>query len=136
MNAKDRKLALSWLETKPLPHLLLMAMALDPLDRLLHEHFRLGSREWETQQRAGVAQDSGSGTQGQRLYRVQLAADGTLENRFLNSLNERFFKQDFWDVIPPDALTVKFNTLAFRVLARMGLFGTSDIGAWAPQLPM
>ena len=93
-NAKDRRLARSWLLGDPFGNLLLISVALDPLDRLLHEHFKFGSKQWEAEQRAGLAETQLSGQQGHRVYRAQIAADLTLETRFHAALSQRFFSEN------------------------------------------
>eukprot|EP00971_Amphidinium_carterae_P327596 6459024-Amphidinium_carterae.5 len=121
LNAKDRREATEFLSSKPLGHLLLMGIAVNPLERLMHEHFKFASFEWERGERAEIAKNLMAGEPCKRVYRIEKAANHDLENAFMSDLKVLFEDASLWSIIPEYNLTLEFQALAFRLLSRIGM---------------
>ena len=126
--ARFRAEAWKWLDKSPLSHLQVMLMAVVPLQRLMSEHFKLGSRDWEVGQRSKVALSLLQDVPAHREYRVQIAADQILEERFLTELLHTFDTQPLWAHMAADFHTKRGRGWAFRILSRMGAAVMQGVG--------
>ncbi|CAK0822181.1 unnamed protein product, partial [Prorocentrum cordatum] len=122
-NAKDRKLTLEWLSRDPLPDLMLLRCALNPIVRMLHDQLDMASLRWELSQRAAVARSHQMGRLpglGARDYRIVTACELILEENFFKELQAIWLGPHHWRSFPERCYTEEFNCLAFRLLAREG----------------
>ena len=119
-NAKDRRMAWQWLQGDPFMGLLKMAIALGPLERVRHLHFGVAGQEWEMRQKAKAADLVLRGEASQREYRLQLAAEGLLEQEFQGHLLSTFKDDSRWGLLPTGALSVAERSESFRLLSRIG----------------
>eukprot|EP00959_Pyramimonas_sp_CCMP1952_P264001 5520611-Pyramimonas_sp.AAC.1 len=89
-NAKNRQMTLKWLAADPLPDLMLLRCALNPIVRMLREQLDMAGLRWELSQRAAVARSlemGGLPGLGARDYRVLCACEQVLEKDFFKELN-------------------------------------------------
>ena len=119
-NAKNRAAALLWMDSGPGQILMLLMVALRPLDRFLGQSFELCGVEWEQQQRAKEAEGMLQGRAGDRQYRVEVAALGLLEQSFFENLEHLYFEEEPWSVFSAKSMTESFNSFIFRLLSRLG----------------
>eukprot|EP00971_Amphidinium_carterae_P331881 6465706-Amphidinium_carterae.1 len=119
-NKKDREKGLLWLEGRPMARLLLMAVAVEPLQKLMHQHFLYCGQEWELKERAKEAKTILDGAGLRRSYRLEVAAAGTLEKQFMADLAKVFWNRLVWQVFPEGAYGNQFRCLAFIALGRSG----------------
>ena len=120
-NAQQRQKALAWLETSPLPRLMVLRTVMSPLSSLLHDHLQRGSDTWQHEQRASVAgtQVSGADPEGPRQSALLEYIHLSSEKRFMAELH--LLRQDArWEHIPVEQHTRKFQAVVFRMLSRMG----------------
>eukprot|EP00971_Amphidinium_carterae_P103786 2055141-Amphidinium_carterae.1 len=100
LNAKDRREASEFLSSKPLGHLLMMGMAVNPLEKLMHAHFKLAAFHWERAERADIAKHLMAGEPCKRVYRIEKAANHDLENAFMCDLKVLLEDTSLWSIIP------------------------------------
>ena len=119
-NAKQRQQAWSWISSDPLSRLVLMRITLFPLSTLIQQQLELGSHDYEQKERAkmAVAMSQGDSRVQARDYPLGVAAMGTLEAKFHDSLNQLWQHSPLWSLIPPKKRTVQTRALAFRLLSR------------------
>eukprot|EP00971_Amphidinium_carterae_P348167 6490358-Amphidinium_carterae.2 len=123
INAKDRALALKWLTFRCPSHvevLKLFAIVLAPLDHLLQQHLLLASKQWEHEQCIHAMHCVISSLPIERTYRLQIAADMTLETKFLEEVANIYANSALWFLLPSSASTFAFRFKAFLMLSRMG----------------
>eukprot|EP00971_Amphidinium_carterae_P097983 1938607-Amphidinium_carterae.2 len=120
LNARDRRMAHEWLQTSPTFVLVLMMVALLPLDRLLHKLFQLGSEAWERKQVAEACRSHNTTGQAARNYRLVLAANREVEGEFTTDLKDKYFSKGYWDIFPTCHYELVFQHKAFKLLARVG----------------
>ncbi|CAK0896878.1 unnamed protein product, partial [Prorocentrum cordatum] len=122
-NARDRKWTLERLSRDPLPDLVLLRCALDPIVRVLHDQLNMVSLRWELSQRAAVARSPQMGRLpglGARGYRIVTARKLLLEDKFFRELQAIWLGPHRWRSFPERCYTEEFSCLAFRLLAREG----------------
>ena len=119
-NAKDRALAWEWVQLQPLGTLTMIALSLQPLERLQAQYFKHAGVEWELEQRARVAEALNGGAASRRLYRLQVAAELQLEREFLESLKAIWKSREKWSLLPTRNWTVRDRACAFRMLSMLG----------------
>eukprot|EP00971_Amphidinium_carterae_P054502 1073772-Amphidinium_carterae.1 len=120
LNARDRRMAYEWLQTSPTFVLVLMMVALLPLDKLLHKLFQLGSEEWERKQVAEACKSHTTTGQAARNYRLVIAANREVEGEFTTDLKDKYFTKAYWDIFPTCHYELVFQHKAFKLLARVG----------------
>eukprot|EP00971_Amphidinium_carterae_P296702 5894053-Amphidinium_carterae.1 len=123
LNAKDRAEALEWLHAQPQGHVMLMAITLNPLEKLMSQHLKLSGHVWEKHERAVIAKQMLGGQECKRVYRVEIAAHGSLEHAFMmdmKALVENEKSEQIWSIIPELNLTLEMRVLAFRLMSRIG----------------
>eukprot|EP00971_Amphidinium_carterae_P197473 3919090-Amphidinium_carterae.1 len=120
LNAKDRAESLEWLQSLPQGHVMLMAIILNPLEKLMSQHLKLSGYEWEQHQRALTAKNMLGSKECKRVYRVEIAAQGLLEHAFMTDmkalLDDR--RDSIWSILPERNLTLEMRVLAFRLMSR------------------
>ena len=87
--AKNRKMALEYVNNNMLANTIRMRLALEPLRQLLGHHLLVGSSTWEAQQRANLlSSDPGDshGPRQSRHYPLTIAANNVLEFAFFARL--------------------------------------------------
>eukprot|EP00971_Amphidinium_carterae_P199037 3949828-Amphidinium_carterae.2 len=122
-NAKDRAEAQKWLQCESPHHLevlTLFAITLQPLHKLLEEHLHMASADWEKAQCHHVKAAMVAGEEAQRKYRVQIAADMELEEKFFKTLRQIYDNTALWSLLPDTAATSRFRGQSFILLSRMG----------------
>jgi len=122
LNEKHRTTAMQWVNSDPLGRMMLFRRAMEPLRALLHAQLWLAGEEWEREEqlKLAVALAQGGAGQPRREYRVTIAADGKLENKFFEALRAVPEDAGFWATLPMKDKTVSFRSLAFRILTRAG----------------
>ena len=120
-NAVHRQKAAAWMDTSPLPRLMVIRAAMKPLAQLLDDHLLRGSDSWEHDQRSTVATavlsgaDDGVARQSALLEYLHL----TSEKRFFEELEA--LRQDHqWAYFQESQKTRSFQCLIFRLLSTMG----------------
>ena len=122
--AKRQRIALEWLATNPLPYLILLRLCLRPMTTLLRTYITRSGDRWEQQQRASEAQrleqrhEENEQTPG-RDYSFLDFVRGVAEQDFFLQMAE-VRKAEHWVFIPRLSWHLEFQTLAFRLLSRMG----------------
>lgn len=119
-NATDRRIALGFLRLKPLGHLILLRMLMEPLRQLLSAQFEQASDKWEAKQRAQAAKALNEGKAASRKYRVVELAEGTLGQTFYEQLQLLFEAPVLWAAMPPSTHIVSMRAMAFKCAGRMG----------------
>eukprot|EP00971_Amphidinium_carterae_P193204 3834352-Amphidinium_carterae.1 len=119
-NAKDRQVATEWLGSNPWQYVLLISIALQPLDDLLCKHFELSSWDYEKQQRCQAMKDILEGTTPSRQYRLSIAADMDFEKDFYVQLEGLYYDKKTWLLIPEVAHHFHFRAACFKLLSRLG----------------
>eukprot|EP00971_Amphidinium_carterae_P082016 1622490-Amphidinium_carterae.5 len=123
LNAKVRRAAQGWIQSKPFPRLLLMKEVVVPLTDLMRQQLYHSSWEFEKCQRAQLAKLLLSGQTPKaddRSYQLHIAAAMTQEVEFMNKLRSLLTSTEPWSIFPPECMTVQFNALCHRVLSRSG----------------
>eukprot|EP00971_Amphidinium_carterae_P352411 6492583-Amphidinium_carterae.1 len=116
-NAKFVQKALAWVERKPLAHVMVLRLCMNPIMNLLHEYLGRSGDEWEIQnltKHSKVNADAASITTSFMAY-VGL----TSEQAFYSSLQELLHSR-VWGFIAKACHTMEMQCLAFRMLSRMG----------------
>ena len=113
-------MALAWLNSDPLGHLLLLRKLLQPLCQLLSDYITKAGVNWEQQQRrheatAIVSEPEKVPRQVPLLDYVKLVE----ESKFQDSL-VRLHDPEGWRHLPEHVLDVSFQTLCFRTISRAG----------------
>ena len=119
-NAKDRSVSWKWLQSDPLSHLILIGIAMHPLEVLKKELLVVSGQNWELQQRAKTARSQVEKKADSRAYRLTLAADEVLDKDFVANLKRIFTTPGVWACMPESSLTVGFRAKSFRVLSKLG----------------
>eukprot|EP00971_Amphidinium_carterae_P348159 6490355-Amphidinium_carterae.2 len=122
-HSKDRKKAMKFWSGRPFGKMVILRISLQPILGLLHDQFRTCSEDFELQESAKLAEAL---LQGQdivgigREYMLTLAANGTLEKRFLDMLMVCFTELSPYNILPQSDLNVSMNALAMKLLCRLG----------------
>jgi hypothetical protein len=120
LNAKHRRLASEWWETKPLAALVTSRLVMEPLRQLMKDHLEMCGCAWEQKQAGKAADRSNSGESPKRDLRIVVAATLELENKSFRLLDMLMTDKGLWVGLPTSALTVRQRCLAFRMLSRVG----------------
>lgn len=122
INTVHRRMAATWLESRPLGRLMLQRIIMEPLRQLQRRQFELAGDDWEQKQRlrALSAQNAGTSSLQARDYRVCVAASGRDEAAFFSQLRLLLREADLWSILPLSCFTVAFRALAFRLISRAG----------------
>eukprot|EP00971_Amphidinium_carterae_P351608 6492189-Amphidinium_carterae.5 len=123
-HAHDRKVALAWLDSKPLAAVMSLRLCLEPLVALMRLQFEVAGQSWELKQRYEVAKSLmgaqwAPATDAQRQYPISVAACHTHEKLYLEKVN-LVLNAGVWECVPAPALTCKYRSQAFRSLSRQG----------------
>lgn len=122
-NTKHRRLGLRFASRKPLPFLVYMRLAMEPLRAHRAALRFLGSDAWERQQLLAEAKAART-LEGQpkirRSYRVVICAEGTLEANFFHKLDTLFCCPELFGLIPEARVTESMSAHIFVLLSRMG----------------
>eukprot|EP00971_Amphidinium_carterae_P036791 723405-Amphidinium_carterae.1 len=127
-NAKDRQSASHWLQSSPFSYLVLIRLSMQPLLELFNKQFLVSSEGWEREQQSLAAQarmalQSGPG----REWMMTVAAQHILEKGYFQKLLHLFMDSPIWSLVAEKDITVHFNALAFRLLARQGSLIYEDV---------
>eukprot|EP00971_Amphidinium_carterae_P351554 6492163-Amphidinium_carterae.3 len=119
-NAQVRVDAWNFLQSQPLPKLLMMKLALHPFAELMQKQLFLGSTEFECQQRVKLAELllTGRGQVTDRDYCLVVAAEGGLEKAFLEHIQDLMSNSSHWQHFPDSNYTIQFRAFCFRTLQK------------------
>ena len=117
-NARHRSVAAAYLAEDPLGRMILIRKVFEPFRQLLFDQIALGSARWEQKQRSVEAKHLLTGDGGRRKFRVEVAATGEYEDRFLDAIEKLMMGADSWEMLPPELLDLRHRSLATRLLAR------------------
>jgi hypothetical protein len=119
--AEDRRIALQYVLSRPLPRLVIMRLAMEPAQALLRKQLHLSSQEWETAELAKECKNlSGAATlDSNRMHRLEVTAQGGMEFQFFAQTVMLFEERDLWQLLSPSERSVKHCSLVFRILNRM-----------------
>lgn len=123
INASHRRIALTWVQSDPLAKIMLQRLVLEPLRQVLVAQFATAGDDFEQKQRSKLAQamqDGAPVTFGSRKYRLTIAAEGGVETKCFAQIHTLFAEAAMWEIFPRTAYTVRFRSLAFRMLSRAG----------------
>eukprot|EP00971_Amphidinium_carterae_P019674 387744-Amphidinium_carterae.1 len=110
-HAKDRQMALNWIDSRPWSTLVALRLALGPLT----------NEAFELQQRSVQAQSMLKGEKGCcRDFMVTVAAELTYEKQYFIDLHTVFSNRDVWQIVDKDRVSVAFRAQLFKLLARQG----------------
>lgn len=121
VNAVHKRSAAEWLRARPLGHLMLQRMLLEPLRQLLGAQFKVAGAEWEQEQacKAAAAVAAGDLSTGSRQYRLALAAQGDAEQRCREQVAEIWGSEALWSCVPLHDCTVSFRALDFKCISSL-----------------
>eukprot|EP00971_Amphidinium_carterae_P191683 3803512-Amphidinium_carterae.1 len=117
-NSKDRQCAQAWLDTKPLAHIIVLRICVDPILKLLYRMFEVSGINFEVRERALVAHSLANGDGYQRSYMLTLAAKGTLEAEYFLNIKEMLRDSNLFGLVDSSALTIGFRAKCFILLMR------------------
>ena len=120
---------------KPLTHLVMLRLLMEPLRVYMHKQFSRAADVWEYEQRANLAAAQSQGVHYVRKFRVTEVAKGDDDKRFVMKLELLAREVDLWTMTPPSGCTVTLRAVAFRCIARMGLRAPQAPRESAPGLP-
>ena len=111
-----------WMQSDPLPRLLLMKIVVNPLTDLLNLQLRSSGMEFERTQRAAAAKCTMTGEWDYhcRSYQLTQAAKGEVEKKFFQRLKEIQSDTELWQLFPISSHTAAFKSLCHRLLSRAG----------------
>jgi hypothetical protein len=115
-----RRQAMLYLQTKPLPRMILVRVGLEVLQQLIGSQFELESEEFEREQRAAVVARLRGISDKHRLYKITVMAMGTMEAAAFTQLRQTFEDESLWAIVPPHGRTNRYRCLSFRFLSRIG----------------
>ena len=118
LNAQDRRKGLAYCLSKPLGHLLIQRIVMEPLRVYMSSQLARAGEAWENAERANVAKAVLAGLPPTRAYRVTEVASGVDDNQFFQAV-ATLYNSDDWNVLPPSRVTVECRALVFRMVARM-----------------
>lgn len=123
-NARDRQRAVNWFQSSPpnLGQLLLLRSAMEPLRVLMKRQLEMAAEEWEVEEQSKVARAVWQGlpAEGVRRYRVQVAADHSLEQEAFRQLALLFQEEQLWLSQPAECWVLRWRALAFSVMSHIG----------------
>ena len=120
-NAKVRQRALEWLQSDPLPYMLIARNVLMPLQRLQRQHCLVGSAAWQREELAKEATGLlAGGTELARTFPIVVAAEGVLEEQCETKIWRLLSEPLLWSLLPPASWTAKIQSKAFALLSRAG----------------
>ena len=122
LSNQRQQIALKWLEGNPLAHLMLVRATLSPMANLLRTYIGRSGQRWIQKQRAAMAQK----LQGQLPAMTQPPLPSMME--YVTQSAEKVFyvewesllQVDFWSHFPDSTKELSFQSLAFRLLSKMG----------------
>eukprot|EP00971_Amphidinium_carterae_P291983 5796253-Amphidinium_carterae.3 len=130
MHLQDREKGLTWLQSKPFSHMILMRISMALLVRLLTAQLDMASSSWEQVQQASVAVHLTNGETefgAGRKFMLGLAAGSVLEKEYFSSLNRLLHGHAEWNLVEEEKHIASFRSLAFSVLARQGCLVYEDL---------
>eukprot|EP00971_Amphidinium_carterae_P068578 1357809-Amphidinium_carterae.3 len=121
LNARNRRDAWQWIVSQPFAKLLAMKLVLGPLTHMMNQQLAMSGVEFEHKQRCKHAKAMlcGKWDTSSRDYMLVVAACGDVETECLMSIKE-LYSSHLWEVIPAEDLTMAFQSLVHRLLARVG----------------
>lgn len=122
-NTKHRRLGNAFVASKPLPFLIYMRAAMEPLRAHRAALRFLGGEAWERRQllaEARAADAPQDQSKPRRTYRVVICAEGILEDNFFRKLDLLFTSPELFGLIPRSALNEDLCSHIFLLLSRMG----------------
>ena len=119
-NSKDRRVALQWLESKPLATVSVVRASMHPLCDYMCKQLSLGSVKWEQTAMLSNVSPAGVGSLTLRDFPLTIASEGTLNQAYFAELQTLFFSSAPWQAVPLHSWDVSLCSLAFRLLARQG----------------
>eukprot|EP00971_Amphidinium_carterae_P108631 2150823-Amphidinium_carterae.1 len=124
-HAHDRKVAVAWLQKKPLQDVICMRLCLQPLCTMMTAQFEVSCEHWELKQRSGVARILMGETAEEvaglvpRDFQVTIAANNLHSDMHKQQMN-LLLQPALWKCVPSTALTSQYRALAFMSLSRQG----------------
>eukprot|EP00971_Amphidinium_carterae_P231626 4596777-Amphidinium_carterae.1 len=137
LNSKRKQTALSWLLSKPMPYMILIRLLLEPLVALMGAYIGRSGEKFALRQRAKAAQVA-LGVLPEHEYKF---TSSMLEHAFLTAESVYFGhlaklrEAHAWQVFPIEVCTHKFQSLAFRLLSKMGCLATATVVQEAKRFP-
>ena len=95
--SQDRDRALEWLAADPFGMMCIVRLCIAPLAGVMDKYLSTAGPKWERSQAAKEAQALLSGLNGERDYRVSLAAVGDMTRPFLEEVRTLMAGRQFWE---------------------------------------
>ena len=120
LNKEFRKYGLRFMESRPLGHLMVLRQCLEPFRLLVRKSLRHSGEAWDTTQEAFLVKSRQEGKPPERSFRATVAACGSFEDSFYDTLQGLFFDKTKWQHLPALSSTIATQTLTFTLLSRAG----------------
>ena len=120
-NSKDRRVALQWLESKPLAAVSVVRASMHPLCDYMCKQLSLGSVKWEQTAMLSNVSPAGVGSLTLRDFPLTIASEGTLNQAYFAELQTLFFSSAPWQAVPLHSWDVSLCSLAFRLAGPPGM---------------
>ena len=130
VNDAHRRIALGFLESRPLGVLVTLRNILAPLQKLQREQCYVGSEVWEREQNLVEARrmsSAGENPLPMRSYPILEAAEGNMELNCLRRLRQLQSEPDLWSVVLPCDRTAGNVSNAFKMVSRAGVLVHGDL---------
>ena len=121
-NAHRQKRVQSWLSSNPLPTLMTMRLIMEPLTRLLLTYVKRSSDAWATHQTAGAAKSVLQGAETLPPFKASALFEylaQSAEKQFFDDL-WALITSSRWHMLDKSSWTLQHQTLAMRMLCRVG----------------
>eukprot|EP00971_Amphidinium_carterae_P235726 4678090-Amphidinium_carterae.1 len=114
----DRKIALTWLRSKPMGRMIVVRLALMPIMDMMYSQLNIASESWERQQQSLCAKFLLGGSAEAREFMITMVAKGILEKKLLSKVMALLVSQELWNIVPGNDCTAALNAKAMMLLCR------------------